>query len=199
MRTTEQKPAVFLDRDGTLMEEVHYCADPALVRVFEGVAESLKALRAAGFLTILVTNQSGIARGLISPAAYESVHARLLELLGPGTLDASYMSPDAAGSPSPRRKPEPGMLLEAARDWNLALDRSWMIGDKAVDMACGRNAAVAGTILVRTGHGRTEEAEAAPLASHRADGLVEAVDWLLRRLGAEACNSKGPSLTLGTP
>jgi D-glycero-D-manno-heptose 1,7-bisphosphate phosphatase len=183
MRALEQRAAVFLDRDGTLMEEVHYCADPAQVRVFEGVAASLRALRKAGFLTIVVTNQSGIARGLISPDAYESVHARLLELLGPDTLDAAYMSPDAADSTSPRRKPEPGMLLEAAREWNLALDRCWMIGDKFVDMACGRNAGVAGTILVRTGHGRAEEAKAAPLASHRADGLVEAVAWLLRRLG----------------
>lgn len=183
MRTSKQNAAVFLDRDGTLMEEVHYCKDAAQVRLFEGVPDALRALRAAGFHTILVTNQSGIARGLITPAAYESVHARLLELLGPDTLDAAYMSPDAADSLSPRRKPAPGMLLEAAQDWNLALDRSWMIGDKAIDMACAGNAALAGAILVRTGHGRTEEAKAAPLATHLADGLVEAVDWLLRQRG----------------
>ena len=182
MVAQKQSAAVFLDRDGTLMEEVHYCADPAHVRVFEGVAESLRALRTAGFRTVLVTNQSGIARGLITPTAYESVHARLLELLGPGTLDATYMSPDAADSQSPRRKPNPGMLLEAARDWNLSLERSWIIGDKAIDLACGRNAALAGGILVRTGHGRAEEFEAAPLATHMADGLVEAVEWLLGRL-----------------
>jgi D-glycero-D-manno-heptose 1,7-bisphosphate phosphatase len=75
------------------------------------------------------------------------------------------------------------MLLEAARDWNLALERSWIIGDKAIDLACGRNAALAGGILVRTGHGRAEESKAAPLATHLADGLVEAVEWLLRRRG----------------
>jgi HAD superfamily hydrolase (TIGR01662 family) len=85
METPAQNAAVFLDRDGTLMEEVCYCADPAQVRVFEGVTEALRALRAAGFRTIVVTNQSGIAKGLITPAAYESVHARLLELLGPRT------------------------------------------------------------------------------------------------------------------
>ena len=181
MAAPEQTAAVFLDRDGTLMEEVHYCNDPAQVRLFAGVADSLRALRAAGFRTILVTNQSGIARGFITPAAYERVHARLLELLGPDTLDAAYMSPDAGDSPSPRRKPKAGMLLEAARDWNLALERSWMIGDKAIDLACGRNAAVAGTILVRTGHGRAQEPEAAPLGTHVADGLVEAVDWLLQQ------------------
>jgi D-glycero-D-manno-heptose 1,7-bisphosphate phosphatase len=181
METRAQTTAVFLDRDGTLMEEVCYCADPAHVRVFDGVAEALKALRAAGFKTIVVTNQSGIAKGLITPAAYESVHARLLELLGPDTLDATYMSPDASDSQSFRRKPAPGMLLEAAQDWNLALERSWIIGDKAIDLGCGRAAALAGGILVRTGHGRSEEAKAAPLATHIADGLKEAVAWLLQK------------------
>jgi D-glycero-D-manno-heptose 1,7-bisphosphate phosphatase len=181
MDTSAQIAAVFLDRDGTLMEEVCYCADPAQVRVFEGVTEALRALRAAGFRTIVVTNQSGIAKGLITPAAYESVHARLLELLGPDTVDATYMSPDAADSNSFRRKPRPGMVLEAAKDWNLALERSWIIGDKSIDLGCGRAAALAGGILVRTGHGRSEETAAAPLATHIADGLVEAVAWLLQR------------------
>jgi D-glycero-D-manno-heptose 1,7-bisphosphate phosphatase len=176
-----QQAAVFLDRDGTLMEEVCYCADPALVRIFEGVRDSLLALRGAGFRTVLVTNQSGIARGLISPGAYEGVHARLLELLGPDTLDAVYMSPDAADSNSFRRKPAPGMLLEAARDWGLALERSWIIGDKAIDLECGRNASLAGGILVRTGHGRSEEPKAAGLATHTTDDLPGAVEWLLRR------------------
>jgi D-glycero-D-manno-heptose 1,7-bisphosphate phosphatase len=186
MQVPAQIPAVFLDRDGTLMEEVHYCADPELVQIYEGVSDSLRALRAAGFKTILVTNQSGIARGLISPAAYESVHARLLELLGPDTLDACYMSPDAAGSTSFRRKPNPGMLLEAARDWNLTLERSWIIGDKAIDIACGKNAALSGGILVRTGHGLAEEALAAPFATHIADDLPGAVSWLLRHaVGAQ--------------
>jgi D-glycero-D-manno-heptose 1,7-bisphosphate phosphatase len=181
METPAKIAAVFLDRDGTLMEEVCYCADPAEVRVFEGVAESLRALRAAGFRTIVVTNQSGIAKGLITPAAYEKVHARLLELLGPDTLDATYMSPDPSDSQSFRRKPAPGMLLEAAKDWNLALEHSWIIGDKAIDLGCGRAAALAGGILVRTGHGRSEEAKAAPLATHITDGLTEAVAWLLQK------------------
>jgi D-glycero-D-manno-heptose 1,7-bisphosphate phosphatase len=182
MKERVQRPAVFLDRDGTLMEEVCYCADPALVRVFEGVRGALLALRGAGFQTILITNQSGIAKGIISQAAYESVHARLLELLGAETLDATYMCPDASDSGSFRRKPLPGMLLEAARDWNLSLERSWIIGDKAIDLSCGRNAALAGGILVRTGHGRSEEKKAAPLATHIAEDFPAAVDWLLQRL-----------------
>lgn len=182
MEPSKPQAAVFLDRDGTLIEEVHYCADPAQVRLFEGVHRSLFALRAAGFRTILVTNQSGIAKGLISPAAYERVHARMMELLGPDTLDAVYMSPDAPDSGSFRRKPQPGMLLEAAREWNLALERSWIIGDKAIDLLCGKNASLAGGILVRTGHGRTEEPKATALAAHTAKDVVEAVDWLLHHL-----------------
>ncbi len=127
-------PAVFVDRDGTLMEEVHYCNDPGKVRVFEGVPKALQALRAAGFRTVLVTNQNGIAKGLISQNQYESVHTRLLEQLGPDTLDAAYMCADPAGQPSERRKPAPGMLLEATQDLRLDLGRSWIIGDKAIDI-----------------------------------------------------------------
>lgn len=181
MTAQTQQAAVFLDRDGTLMEEVYYCADPALVRVFEGVRAGLLALRTAGFRTVLVTNQSGIAKGLISPAAYESVHRRLLELLGPDTLDATYMSPDAADSKSFRRKPSPGMLLEAAKDFDLALERSWIVGDKVIDLECGKNAGLAGGILVRTGHGRSEEAKAINLAAYTANNFPEAVRWLLSR------------------
>jgi D-glycero-D-manno-heptose 1,7-bisphosphate phosphatase len=168
-------PAVFLDRDGTLMEEVCYCRDPDLVSVFEGVGESLMAIKAAGFLTILVTNQSGIAKGVISPADYASVHERLLQLLPENCLDDSFMCPDASEAPSPRRKPAPGMLLEAAEQWNIDLRRSWIIGDKDIDIACGVNAGVPG-ILVRTGHGRLALGDG---ARHVAESFREATAWLL--------------------
>ena len=171
-------PAVFLDRDGTLIEEVNYCRDPRLVSVFEGVGESLKAIKAAGFLTILVTNQSGIAKGVISPDEYASVHKRMLELLPENCLDDSFMCPDASESPSPRRKPAPGMLLEAAAAWNIDLERSWIIGDKDIDIACGGNAGVPG-ILVRTGHGRRALGEG---ARHVAASFREATAWLLATL-----------------
>lgn len=175
MNSTPQ-PAVFLDRDGTLMEEVNYCRDASLVAVFEGVREGLMALKAAGFRTVLVTNQSGIARGIIAPHEYALVHERLLELLGEGCLDASYMCPDAPGTPSERRKPAPGMLLEAARDLNLDLARSWMVGDKDIDVLCAVNAGVPG-ILVRTGHGASASGVD---AVHCADDFAAAVRWLLK-------------------
>ncbi len=145
-------PAVFLDRDGTLMEEVHYCSDPDHVRILPGVIDGLHTLHTAGYRLVLITNQSGIGRGLFSVAQYHAVHARLLELLPQGILSGAYFCADSPDAPSLRRKPAPGMILEAARDLNLDLSRSWMIGDKDVDCGCGRSAGTR-TVLLRTGHG----------------------------------------------
>jgi D-glycero-D-manno-heptose 1,7-bisphosphate phosphatase len=169
-------PAVFIDRDGTLMEEVHYCNDPSQVAVFSGAADALQALRRAGYRTIMVTNQSGIAKGLITQEQYEAVHAQFLEGLGSSLLDATYMCADASGSPSLRRKPAPGMLLEAAEDWNLDLGRSWIIGDKTIDIECGAAVGVPG-VLVLTGHGRGQDASG---AVYIAENFAEAVRWILR-------------------
>jgi len=155
-------PAVFLDRDGTLMEEVHYCADPGLVRLFPGTTEALRRLSARGFLLVIITNQSGIGRGLITPAQYQAVHAELLRQLDTGAengapplIAATYFCPDAPPAPSPRRKPEPGMVLEAARDLGIDLARSWFVGDKAADVGCGQRSGTR-TILVQTGYGAKE-------------------------------------------
>jgi D-glycero-D-manno-heptose 1,7-bisphosphate phosphatase len=148
-------PAVFLDRDGTLMEEVDYCRDPALVRLIPGVREGLAALKAAGFRCVIVTNQSGIGRGRITEPEYHAVHARLMELIGPGLIDATYYCPDVPNIPSECRKPAPGMILQAAKDHPLDLTRSWMIGDKESDIRCGRNAGTK-TVLVATGYGATQ-------------------------------------------
>ena len=148
-----QRPAVFLDRDGTLMEEVNYCRDPTQVRVFEGVPAALRELKQAGFLLILVTNQSGIGRGILSTADYEAVQAEFFRQLDdPGLIDGVYFAPEAPGQPSTRRKPAPGMLLEAASEHQIELPASWTIGDKSSDIEAGR-AAGTQTILVLTGHG----------------------------------------------
>ena len=153
-------PAVFLDRDGTLMEEAHYCSHPDQVRIIPGVTEALRALQDAGYRLVIVTNQSGIGRGYYTLADYEAVQARLFELLGDDVIDATYFSPEAPETPSPLRKPSPGMLLKAARDLGLDLARSWMVGDKAIDVQCGLNAGVR-PILVCTGHGHSEDATGA--------------------------------------
>ena len=152
------RPAVFFDRDGTLMEEAGYCADPRQVRLYPGVPGALRELKAAGFLTFIVTNQSGIARGFFTQAQYQAVQAQLLAEIGPGLIDASYYCPDAPGVPSSCRKPEPGMVLQAARDFAIDLPRSYFIGDKSADIECGRRAGTR-TILVMTGYGPRQTCE----------------------------------------
>ena len=166
--------AVFLDRDGTLMEEVHYCRDPSLVRAFPGTASALRKLREAGWLTVIVTNQSGIASGKITLPEYREVEAELLRQLN-GNIDAGYFCPDPSSAPTGRRKPGTGMLEEAAADWDIDLAGSWMVGDKDIDIACGR-AAGCRTILVKTGYGASHD-HAAP--DHVAGDIVEAVEIIL--------------------
>ena len=169
-RTASLRPALFIDRDGTLMEEVDHCCDPALVKAYAGAAEELMRARALGWATIIVTNQSGIGRGYFTVDQFEAVQRELLRQLG-DVIDASYMAPDHPDNPSPRRKPAPGMLLEAAVEHALDLSRSWMIGDKAIDIECGRNAGTR-TILVETGYGKNT-AECAP--DHRVPTVTEAI------------------------
>jgi D-glycero-D-manno-heptose 1,7-bisphosphate phosphatase len=166
--------AVFFDRDGTLMEEVHYCGDPAQVKMYAGVPEALRKLKAAGFRTFIVSNQSGIGRGLITEEQYRAVQAELLRQIGDGLIDASYFCPDAPGVPSTRRKPEPGMLLEAAAEFAIDLGVSYMIGDKSADIECGRRVG-ASTILVLTGYGAEQTVE----ADFTAAGVVDAIQWVL--------------------
>jgi D-glycero-D-manno-heptose 1,7-bisphosphate phosphatase len=167
--------AVFIDRDGTLMEEVNYCRDPEKVRLFPGVPEALQSLRAAGFLTLIVTNQSGIARGTILPSEYEAVHQRLLALLGPGAIDDTFMCADSPDALSDRRKPAPGMLLEAAHRWNIDLSASFMVGDKEIDVECGIRAGST-SLLVRTGYGAQLTQTR---AAHTAEHFPAAAAWIL--------------------
>jgi D-glycero-D-manno-heptose 1,7-bisphosphate phosphatase len=150
--------AVFFDRDGTLMDEANYCGDPAKVVVYPGVAEALSELKRAGYLNIIVSNQSGIARGLITEAQYRAVQKELLRRIGADLIDGSYFCADAPGTPSLRRKPAPGMLLEASEQFGIDLGASYMVGDKASDIECGRQAG-AGAILVLTGYGRQQFCE----------------------------------------
>jgi D-glycero-D-manno-heptose 1,7-bisphosphate phosphatase len=169
--------AVFFDRDGTLMEEVYYCGDPAKVKVYPGVTEALRKLKEVGFHIFVVTNQSGIGRGLFTEAQYRLVEAEFLRQIGEGLIDASYFCADVPGVPSARRKPEPGMLLEAAADFGIDLAGSYLIGDKSADIECGRRAGTR-TILVRTSYGGAE-AEQVCQADLAAADVVEAVQIIL--------------------
>jgi len=144
-----KRRAVFFDRDGTLMEEVHFCNNPAHVRTFPGMKDALAQLREAGWLIFVITNQSGMTRGIVSQPQYEAVHKELLRQLD-HQIDATYFCPEL--SESPRRKPNIGMVLEAASDFPVNLSQSYFIGDKASDIECGKRAGMR-TILVSTGYG----------------------------------------------
>jgi D-glycero-D-manno-heptose 1,7-bisphosphate phosphatase len=167
-------PAIFFDRDGTLMEEVHYCKDPALVRVYPGVPDALRRLRTVGFGIFVISNQSGIGRGLMTDAEYQTVQAEFLRQIGPGLIDASYYCPDAPGQPSECRKPEPGMVLRAAREHPIDLPASFFVGDREADVECGRRAGIR-SILVRTGYGAEQTCTADFVC---ADALA-ATEWIL--------------------
>jgi len=187
------KPAVLLDRDGTLVEELDYLSDPAQLRLIAGAAGAVRRLNEAGVPVIIVTNQSMIARGIGTEADLALVHERLVTLLQAegARLERIYYCPHHPniGAPPYRaacdcRKPLPGLLSRAAIDLDLDLPRSTMIGDSLRDLEAGDAAGCGTLILVRTGHGAAEESETkAAKLGHRPiihDDLAAAVDYLLR-------------------
>src|SRR2546423_1392111 len=151
----ESSPAVFLDRDGTLMEEVNYCADPQQVQIFPCAPEALLRLKAGGYKLIIISNQSGIGRGYFTEEEYRAVEAEVGRKLLPALVDAVYFCADRPDAATNRRKPAPGMIFDAQREHQVDLARSFFIGDKAIDIECGRNAGMR-TILVKTGYGAKE-------------------------------------------
>ncbi len=169
-----RKPAVFLDRDGTLIEEVNYCRRVEDVHVYEDVSRSLIRLRQAGYVLVIITNQAGIGRGIITEEEYRLVQTECLRQIGPHLISGTYYCPDHPDRATERRKPGIGMLQEAQRDLNIELNNSWFIGDKALDIECGKNAALR-TILVATGYGQSEACE----PDYRAKDLASAVDCIL--------------------
>ena len=147
---SSKSPAVFVDRDGTLMRDADYCSRPDQVEIFNGVASALRQLKKAGYKVIVITNQSGIGRGFFTEKEYRVVESEVSRQLGDGLIDATYFCPDVPGQPSECRKPAPGMVLQAAREHDLDLSRSFLIGDKEIDAECAHNAGVR-AIRVRTG------------------------------------------------
>lgn len=179
-----RRPAVFLDRDGTLIEDPGFVADPVHVKLIPGAAQAVRRLNQAGLPAVLVTNQSGIARGLITLPQYEAVEARLIKLLAGGgaRLDGAYYCPhhsDFTG-PCDCRKPGTKLFRDAAAAQNLDLGRSFYVGDRMSDIEPARALAGRG-ILVRTGQG-AEHAPAAIDAGFTVTAdLQTAVDLILEQ------------------
>ncbi|MEO5804674.1 MAG: HAD family hydrolase [Verrucomicrobiota bacterium] len=175
--------AVFLDRDGTLIEDKDYLQKPEEVVIFPGVAEALKKLQDAGFKLFLVTNQSGVGRGFFTLDDVERVHAHLAkELARHGVkFEKIYVAPEAPEQSSRGRKPSPQFLFDARDQFEIDLSQSYLIGDKLIDLECGWNAGVKKSILVRTGYGKEVERDHANELSCAtvADNLQMAAEWIL--------------------
>ena len=173
MLSPRRPEAVLFDRDGTLVHDVPYNGDPALVRPVHGAAEALRRLREAGIPTAVVSNQSGIARGLLTPEQVDAVNARLEDLVGPlgPVLYCPHGPDDGCGC----RKPLPGLVLQAAERLGVPPQRCAVVGDIAADVGAAL-AAGARPVLVPTPVTRPEEVEAAPEV---APDLLAAVDLLL--------------------
>ena len=191
------RPAVFIDRDGTLTEEVGYVNHPQRIRLLPRSAEAIRRLNAAGIPAVLVTNQAGLARGYFSADVLQAVNDEMQRQLkdAGARLDGVYVCVHhpTEGVPPYRldcdcRKPKPGLLTRAARELGLDLAASTMVGDKASDLESGRVVGARG-VLVLTGYGqgdweyRRDTFRVPP--DHVADDLLDAVDWVLgRRLAA---------------
>ncbi len=181
--TSHARRAVFLDRDGTLIEEKEYLGDPAGVVVFPGTGPALRRLMDAGYLLFIVTNQAGIGRGYYTVDDMHRENARLCELLAPDGVcfEKIYFAPESPDQPSRGRKPSPQFLLDASDEFGLDLAQSYMIGDKLIDLECGWNAGVKRSILVRTGYGAEWECKAKEKLGNAlvVDGLAEVAEQLL--------------------
>jgi len=181
------QPAVFLDRDGTINEQMGYINHLSRFRLLPQVLPAIRRLNAAGLKVVVVTNQSGAARGYFPTSLVEEIHALLQKILAAGGahLDGIYVCPHAPVDGCDCRKPRPTLLEQAARDLDLDLVHSYLVGDRYIDIQTAANAGAKG-ILVLTGYGRGEyeylRAAQAVRPVHVANDLLEAVEWILQDL-----------------
>ncbi len=188
-----QRVGVFLDRDGTLNVEMDFLRTPEELVLIDGAPNAVRKLNERGIVACVISNQSGVARGYLSEADLIPIHAKLMGELrrDGGTLDRIYYCPHHPNAgiapydiPCECRKPKPGMLLQGALEFNLDLQRSYVVGDSTVDMQAG-NAVGATTILVQTGYGKKSlldcKEKNIPI-TFVAKSVVEAVDFVLERL-----------------
>ena len=184
------RPAVFLDRDGTLNQERGYLDRIDMLALFPWTADAVRLLNRAGFATVVVTNQAAVARGIIDEPFLQRIHGELDVRLAAGgaRIDRYYYCPHLEDGPEGPfkqrcecRKPRPGMIQAAARDLDLDLSRSAMVGDRWLDVQCARAAGVR-AVLVRSGHGGREAEVPGPGVEADAilNNLMEAVGWILR-------------------
>jgi D-glycero-D-manno-heptose 1,7-bisphosphate phosphatase len=186
-----KRPAIFMDRDGTLSHEVGYVNHPSRFRLYPWTADAVRAINKAGWLAVVVTNQAGIARGYFPQSVFDEVQQALVTQVeaGGARLDAVYacVHHPSAGKPPYRqdcdcRKPRPGMLRRAEAELGAELTQSWVIGDRHGDLQLAWNVGARGA-MVKTGYGRGELTHLAPSWSKQpdlvAENLLEAVERIL--------------------
>ena len=182
------KSAVFLDRDDTIIRDVPYLNDPRAIQLLPGAADAIRSLNEARIPAIMVTNQSGIARGFLTEEILSSIHDRLIRLLGNrgALIDAVYYCPHhpegtvaAFSMECACRKPAPGMLLKAALDFGLELRHSYLVGDKPIDIRTIAAVGGAGILIAPKG---SDVSGAAYIAAD----LPDAVQWILKDLKDKA-------------
>ncbi len=186
--------AVFLDRDGTINHDTHYLSQPREVSLIPGSARAIARLNAAGLAVVVVSNQSGLARGYFGSRELEAVRRELDRQLGKegARVEAYYHCPHHPRGRVPElaitcecRKPRPGLIMQAARELGLELTGSFMVGDKNTDVACGRAAGLT-SIRVLSGPEQPPPRGEEEIPDFVAPDLAGAVEWILRRLGIEA-------------
>ena len=179
--------AVFVDRDDTVIHDPGYLSDPSGVKLMPGAAEALRRLADAGYMVVLVTNQSGIARGLLTEETLIAIHTELVRQLAAkgARLDGIYYCPfhpegtvERYARQSDLRKPQPGMLLSAGRDMDIDLAASWMVGDNVRDVEAGKRAGCR-TILLAAGGDKADRGDGQQ-ADFQAGDLATAADIILR-------------------
>lgn len=193
----EKRRAVFFDRDGVLNESVVRSGELTPPRslnelvIVPAAAAQVRRVHDAGFLAIVVTNQPDVARGVLAQSVLRSINQRLIDEL---ELDDVYVCEHDSAHRCGCRKPSPGMLLRAAEDWNLDLTRSWIVGDRWVDIAAGA-AAGSRTVLLEHATSWAPTSSGAPspdlAAEHSALALEDCIDWVI------ACNAAAPEEEIG--
>jgi D-glycero-D-manno-heptose 1,7-bisphosphate phosphatase len=180
------KRAVFLDRDGTIIQERGYLSDPAAIELIPGAARAIRLINRLGLPAVVVSNQSGVGRGYFPASTVEEIDRRLRLLLEQegAFLDRIYFCPHLPDAGCPCRKPEPGMLQRAAEELRIDLPSSYLVGDKAADIEAIHRLGGKG-ILVLTGYGRGEQDQGGVRPDFVAQDLLAAVYWILIQEGAK--------------
>ena len=180
------RPAVFIDRDGTLIEEVNFLSRVNDLRVFPFTAEALELFKKTGFLVIVITNQSGIGRRIFDEAAVHEIHGEIERLL-PGAVDAFFFCPHLPDEGCRCRKPKLGLIEDACERFDIDLSSSWFIGDKKIDIETGRNARLK-TAMVLTGYGADHSKQLSQKPDIIAANLLKAAQAIAGTAGVPPAN-----------